>query len=1109
MRLNLSLLEEGLSPSMWRLGRESLDKGHVQRLARRHAADDGAETDGFDVTLRATAEDGKHAVSLGIDFSGNVAVLEEWDCTCRLWDGGCPHVVAAAVAVRVALERADGAREELSSWRDVLARVRQEDGDRISPRGSWLCYDLSLRGSGAKMVVGVSRRKRSHSDKGRRATGAVLGWKPSAVGHFGYRTGDDPAANRDDLIPVLCSVNRHDLRVRTIQPGFIDVFLRLFVDAEHGTLRVDGDDADVAGGERPVTVIIEDTADGGLEVRARLQSHMPGGSSSDHVLMPGPVPWFYLRQERSMVRPACRSQAVLDLLRGGPLHVSSDDVTAFCREVVPALRAAVPLEERSSRLPPVLVGEPVARICLSDADAGMAVELEFAYPPPPDLIGLAGDNAREMRIFPAGQGPRVFSRQGSGGREVLWQRDEAFESGWNRRLCEAIAGALPAVLPANEALDFLMDHVPAFEADGAEVIGRDDLLQLRPSDHQVRPSVHVRSGVDWFGIRIQLHAGSQELPLAEVIKTWRSGSRYVRLATGDMARLPVAWLARHIGALTDLQELGQPAEAPGEWRVEPYLLPGLADLVAEDANHDGRWLAFIDRILRFEGIKQQPLPEGLNADLREYQRHGYDWLCTVRDLGLHGCLADDMGLGKTVQALTVILADVETGRAGGAPSLVVAPTSVVQNWADESERFTPSLRVLVLGAEDRNARQTLLDNLGDYDLVVTSYALLRLDLDRLQKWTFQWAVLDEAQAIKNPGSQTAKAARELRAKHRVTLTGTPLENNLLELWSQFQFLMPGFFGSRARFVRRYRTRLARAGAAADAMEQLRARLRPFVLRRLKSDVDKELPPITEVTMRCRMEPPQRRLYERVRNSYRKRVMALVDDVGLERSTFGVLEALLRLRQACCHPDLLPFDEAREVRESAKTKLFMSTVHQLIQEGRRILVFSQWTTMLRLLRDRLEADGVECAYMDGSTRDRPTVIRGFQDPAGAKIFLISLKAGGVGLNLTAADTVIHYDPWWNPAAEQQASDRAHRIGQTLPVLVLRLVVEDTVEDQILRLQDGKRALAKAAIEAEVDGVKTLNRADLEAIFSDPKGGKVDKGDELLSTSIRLGANGGIS
>ncbi len=1103
MRLNLSLLEEVISPPMWRIGRDSLMQGHVQRLARRHADHGDEGGDGFDVILRSSSRDVDHEVSLGIDFSGSVAVLEEWDCTCRLWDGGCPHVVAASLAVRGALERADPSQVKSVGWRDVLGRVKDSDRGAVPQQRSWICYELSLEGAGEKMVVGVQRRKRTVGDKGRRASGAVLGWKPSAVGHFGYRTGDDPAANRDDLIPVLCSVNRHDLRVRTIQSGFVDVFLRLFVDAPAGTLRVDGDDASVAGVEREVTVIVEDTADGGLEVRARLQTHAPGSSGADHVLLPGPVPWFYLRQERCIVRPACRSSAALDLLRSGPLHISSDDVAAFCRDVVPALRAAVPLEERSSRLPPVLIGEPIPRICLGEADEVMTVELQFAYPPPPDLVGLDGEDAREVRVFQANEGARVFSRPGTGGRSVLWQRDAEVEEGWHRRVCEAISGALPAHLPPDEALDFLIDHLPALEADGAEVYGRDALTRMRPSEHPVRPGVHVRSGVDWFGIKVTLQAGSERLSLADVIQTWRAGTRYIRLAGGEMARLPTKWLTRHSGALMDLQELGQPADEPGEWRVEPFLLPILADLVAEDANRDGRWLAFVDRILNFEGIGSHPLPEGLNADLRSYQRHGYDWLCTVRDLGLHGCLADDMGLGKTVQALTVMLADIESGRATS-PSLVVAPTSVVQNWADEAARFTPSLRVLVLGGDDRATRQTQLDNLDNYDLVVTSYALLRHDLERLRGWNFQWAVLDEAQAIKNPGSQTARAARELRANHRLTLTGTPLENNLLELWSLFQYLMPGFFGTRARFVRRYRTRVARAGAAADAMEQLRARLRPFVLRRLKSDVDKELPPITEVTLRCRMETPQRRLYERVRNSYRARVMQLVDDVGLERSALGVLEALLRLRQACCHPDLLPFDEAREVKESAKTSLFLRTVLQLIDEGRRVLVFSQWTTMLKLLRGKLEERGIECAYMDGSTRDRPTVIRAFQAKDGPPIFLISLKAGGVGLNLTAADTVIHYDPWWNPAAEQQASDRAHRIGQTLPVLVLRMVVEDTVEDHILRLQEGKRALAKAAIEAEVDGVKTLNRSDLEAIFGPEVGGRGK--DETLSTAVRLGGDG---
>jgi len=473
------------------------------------------------------------------------------------------------------------------------------------------------------------------------------------------------------------------------------------------------------------------------------------------------------------------------------------------------------------------------------------------------------------------------------------------------------------------------------------------------------------------------------------------------------------------------------------------------------------------------------LPAGFAGELREYQQRGYEWLSAIRELGLHGCLADDMGLGKTVQTLALLIDEVESGRAQ-APSLVVAPTSVVQNWADEAGRFAPKLKVMVLRGGSREERLEKLRNLADYHLVITSYALLRLDQELLTAQPLHYAILDEAQAIKNASSQTAQAARSLQAKHRLTLTGTPLENNLMELWSQFTFLMPGFFGTRARFLRRYGVEKA-GELQPELLDQLRQRLRPFLLRRLKADVLTELPPVTEVTLRCTMTPPQRALYEKVRNTYRAQVMRLVDETGIERNTLTVLEALLRLRQACCHPDLLPFEDARVTHDSCKTELFLHTVDELLREGRRVLVFSQWTTMLKLLRKELTDMGIETAYLDGATRDRSAVVAKAQAVDGPPVFLVSLKAGGVGLNLTAADVVIHYDPWWNPAVEQQASDRVHRIGQTKPVLVLRLAVEESVEDHILVLQERKRALAISAIESEADGVKHLSRADLEAIF----------------------------
>ncbi|MCO4763202.1 MAG: SNF2 helicase associated domain-containing protein [Myxococcales bacterium] len=1067
MRLNLSLLEGTAPTRAWRSGRELHRDGKVRRIARRDLEEDGSE--GYDAVVRAQRGQPDMKVGLAIDFSEvHTAVLEEWGCSCELGDTCCEHTVAAALAVRDALARqtrVGDAPESSAVWREVL------DVDGLvadtSVRASWICYDLSLLTREAGATVSVVRRRRSLTDKGRNASGAAMGWTPTAVGHFGYRTGDDPAKNRDDLVPVLCVVNRHDLRVRTIQPGFIDSFLRLFVDAEPFVLRVDGDDAHVESAERPVAVVVEDAPDGGLEVSARIQSHVPGRLDDDHVLLPGPVSWVYLRQEKTFVRPGARSQAALHLLRAGAVHVPSDEVDGFCHDVLPILRGEAELVEQSDRLPPVRTAAAAVRIVLDELDDGLTVALRFAY-------GVGG---AEPHVFESGTGTRVFA-QDVHGEPMLWQRDEELEGRWTEDVSTRLGAALPASLGTDDALDFLLDHLPELEQAGAKIFGREALVKLRPSQQRVSASVRLSSGIDWFGIKVSVKAGAAELELDDVIAAWRSGARHVRLQDGELARLPVQWLNKHIGVLTDARELGHERE-DGTLEISPFLVPALAELIGDQLHQDERWRSLVGALAGFDGVREHELPEGLDAELRSYQKHGYDWLCTLRDLGFGACLADDMGLGKTVQAIALLTAEVESKRAQ-APTLVVAPTSVVQNWQSELKRFAPGLRVAVLHADARAERLKLLARLQEFDVVLTSYALLRLDSEALQQYRFHYLVLDEAQAIKNPNSQTARAARDMPAAHRLTLTGTPLENNLLELWSQFEFLMPGFFGSRARFVRRYGAS-RRGPTASQAMEELRARLRPFLLRRLKKDVDQELPPVTEMTLRCQLGPAQRKLYNRIRDTYRSKVMGTQGKGEPNSLTLGVLEALLRLRQAACHPSLLPFDDARQVRESAKTKMFINTLTQLLEEGRRVLVFSQWTSMLRILRDEMDDQGIGYAYMDGSTRDRAGVINHFQDPDGPPVFLISLKAGGVGLNLTAADTVILHDPWWNPAAEQQASDRAHRIGQTRPVLVLRMVVEDTVEDLIMRLQARKRELVRSAIEVDGSGFKDLSRTDLESIF----------------------------
>ena len=1067
MRLNLSLLEGTAHGRIWRRGRELHRDGLVRRIARRDPEEDGS--DGYDAIVRVSKTEPEYEVELVIDFNESaVAVLEEWSCTCEDGDSVCAHTVASALAVRDALarQRRDAGDDIDSTWRDVL----DTDDNQISGgrRDNWICYDLTLHDGVEGATVSVVRRRRSVSDKGRSASGSVMGWTPTAVGHFGYRTGADAASNRDDLVPVLCVVNRHDLRVRTIQQGFVDTFLRLFVDAEPFVLRVEGEDALVEGSPRPTTIVIEDAADGGLDVNASVHSHVPGRLDDDHVLIQGPVPWLYLRQERTFVRPTATSGAALMLLRVGSVHVPSDEVASFCRDVLPQLRGELDLVEKSVKLPPVrtCMGTPV--ITLDEREAGLVVGLRFSY-----AVGDA-----EPHEFDAGTGVRVFA-QDLHGEPMLWQRDETFEQEWTDDLSKRVEAALPAELGTDDALDFLIDHLPALEQAGARVLGREALLRLNPTSKRITASVRLSSGLDWFGLRVMMRAGEIDVDLNDVIAAWRDGARHVRLDSGELARLPMQWLNQHMGALSDLMELGNQRE-DGVFEVSRFLVPSFASLVGDQLSQDKNWRALVTTLTEFDGVHEQPPPAGLKAELRSYQQHGLDWMATLRNLGFGACLADDMGLGKTIQALALLLGEVESGRAANKPSLVVAPTSVVQNWESEIRRFAPELKVMSLRTTSRAERVARLEQIGDFDVVLTSYALLRLDKDTLTKHRFHYVVLDEAQAIKNPNSQTAKAARAMGANHRLTLTGTPLENNLLELWSQFEFLMPGFFGSRARFVRRYGA-FQRDTDGRQSLEQLRARLRPFLLRRLKSEVDQELPPVTEITLRCTLGKQQRKLYEQIRTTYRARVLGMVEDVGVERASLGVLEALLRLRQAACHPGLLPFDEAQSVLESAKTKMFMNTLQQLLDEGRRVLVFSQWTSMLRLLRTELEDQGVTYAYMDGSTRDRGEVIDRFQNPDGPPVFLISLKAGGVGLNLTAADTVIIHDPWWNPAAEQQASDRAHRIGQTKPVMVLRLVAEDTVEDLILALQERKRALVRSAIEVDGAGVKDLSRDDLEAIF----------------------------
>ncbi|MGI9279913.1 MAG: SNF2-related protein [Endozoicomonas sp.] len=483
------------------------------------------------------------------------------------------------------------------------------------------------------------------------------------------------------------------------------------------------------------------------------------------------------------------------------------------------------------------------------------------------------------------------------------------------------------------------------------------------------------------------------------------------------------------------------------------------------------------KLKKFKRLKKVKPAKNLNAELRPYQQQGLSWLQFLREYGLNGILADDMGLGKTLQTLAHLQLEKQCldRSKNRKPSLVVCPTSLLHNWAREAQRFTPDLNVHIHHGTRRES-----DAIQHADLVLTSYGVVQRDYQELSETTFHMLVLDEAQAVKNSNAKSARAVRCLQASHKVCLTGTPMENHLGELWALFDFLMPGFLGARDQFTRFYRTPIEKHNLK-EQSKRLQKRIAPFMLRRNKERVAKELPPKTEILRTTELSGPQRDLYETIRASMEARVQAEIEKKGLARSQIVILDALLKMRQACCDPSLVKLEQAEAIKDSAKLDLLMTLVKPIVEEGRKILIFSQFTSMLTLIEARLKIAGIQWVKLTGQTRNRDQPIQDFQEGS-VPVFLISLKAGGTGLNLTAADTVIHYDPWWNPAVEEQASDRAHRIGQDKPVFVYKLVTEGTVEEKIQALKEKKKAIADSLYgDTGRKKKQTLTAEDLQVLF----------------------------
>jgi len=600
----------------------------------------------------------------------------------------------------------------------------------------------------------------------------------------------------------------------------------------------------------------------------------------------------------------------------------------------------------------------------------------------------------------------------------------------------------------------------------------EDLVGTQVRGAPVAVFAKVSSGMDWLNVKLSFEAEGVGVDRDEIRRAIAQGKKYVRLDDGSFAPFDATKLQqmmdREIELLTSAGKNGKLSLAHAG-RIQELLQHAAGSSVTGSARE------LFHKLSSIEEIEVTKKPRTLKATLRPYQESGLSWLKFIHEIGSGGVLADDMGLGKTVQTIALLLAVKQEEKKVRA--LIVAPTSVVTNWERELARFSPSLSVALWHGADRKDQ---IDVVKDSEVIITSYALLRRDEEFLATLDLTYAILDEAQHIKNPQSATAAAAKRLRSKKRLALTGTPIENRLSEIWSIFDFVSPGLLGPLDRFEQRF----AKPIEAGDhkVAQRLRATIHPFILRRTKSEVAKDLPEKLETDQICDLVGEQKHVYQQVLREVRAQVLGEVEKNGIGKSQIQILAGLTRLRQAACDPRLLGLPKDFTDDDSGKLVALRELLANAIEGGHKVLVFSQFVQMLKLVEKAVKQDGITYEYLDGSTKNRAERVEHFQTDPGVGIFLISLKAGGTGLNLTAADTVIHFDPWWNPAVEQQATDRAHRIGQNKVVSVYRLVAAGTIEEKILLLKDKKRELVSSVLTEDAGGSKKLTKQDLEDLFS---------------------------
>lgn len=879
---------------------------------------------------------------------------------------------------------------------------------------------------------------------------------------------------QEELLYVLEDII--GIPIKSASPVTVDDFIDLLDQAPAGVLYDGETNRFITLSQSTLTPVLATRMDEQTgEMILSLQLDLKEGASQDLLLLPGRQSAWLCTGDTIRPLTAALPRELHDLYEK-PLRMKRTDIPAFIRHDLARLEKDWLIEHGFPVAGIVYrTGVPDFRVLLSGDYERMKILLHADY------AGCAGPVAGspEEAIPYAAPDPahplHYVQRDPAREREGI-ETLRALVKPYVRESGDIIVENAQAIM------DVLATTIPAIKALGWQVSFEGWLEALKQGVSWIVPEVDVRApeGGSWFDCSISFRdTEGQTLDPVLIQQALLRGEGCVR----DGEKI---WLMdRHnVQVLQDILDECESHAEPGQRRRLDLIHAGYVRN-AISALSNIRWTVN-DAFTRLAGrqnreVTMEPvaLSAGLEKIMRGYQREGVSWLRFLERCGFSGILADEMGLGKTVQALAWLTLTRETTRARGKPSLVVCPTSLLENWADESRRYTPELTVLIVHGTDRLKKLREVENV---DLAITSYALLRRDIQHYQQHEFAAVILDEAQHIKNHSTQNSRAAKKLRAVNRLVLTGTPVENSVTDLWSIMDFLMPGYLGSHPQFRRNYEMPIMSGTSQSVAVQQrLRQKVHPFLLRRLKRDVAKELPERLDRIAYCTMTADQRAVYRQLLDSTSQQIVGMVKSQGFIRSRFMILKTLTRLRQVCCHLDLLKMPELKTKEPSGKLDLFMELLDEAMDGGHRVLVFSQFVSMLHIIRDRMKKDGIPYCYLDGATVQRWEEVQRFNEDVSIPLFLISLKAGGTGLNLTGADMVIHYDPWWNPAVEDQATDRAHRIGQHKTVYNVKLITRDSIEEKVLELQKRKRAVIDATLSAEADIIRSLSWEDVQELL----------------------------